>query len=120
MTNQMQMRLVILRKCKKIDQCPHILSTSANVRINLSFLFTHVRTLGRPDESISRLVLFVILGVLTLGISNLIWYIYLKCQSNDKGTYLHTCTRISRPIVNVRMYIAIPFVLYVCYNNDSK
>ena len=30
---------------------------------------------------------FVVLGVLTFGISILFWYVYLKCQSNDKGMF---------------------------------
>ena len=29
MTRQMQLCVVILRKCKEIDQCPHVISTSA-------------------------------------------------------------------------------------------
>ena len=34
----------------------------------------------------------VILGVITCGISILLWYVWLKNQSDDKGTYsVHIC-----------------------------
>ena len=50
-------------------------------------MLIYIRTLEHPNESKIRLVLLVILGVSTLSISNLIWYIYLKCQS-EKGTII--------------------------------
>ena len=33
-------------------------------------------------------VAFVILGVLTFGISLLIWFIYLKCRNDEKGRHV--------------------------------
>ena len=33
MTRQMQLCVVILRKCKEIDQCPHVISTSASTAV---------------------------------------------------------------------------------------
>ena len=36
----------------------------------------------------SSIAAFVVLGVITFGISLLIWKIYLKCQSNEKGKHV--------------------------------
>ena len=84
-----------------------------------TYILIHIyaHTLECPEESRSCIVLLVILGVLTLGISLLIWYIYLKCQSKHKGTYLHTCTYMYVDLlycmyVHIHMYVAVPFLLY--------
>ena len=46
MTRQMQLYVVILRKCKEVDQCPHVISTSAvmlrhTVNITIKFIFSY-------------------------------------------------------------------------------
>ena len=74
------------------------------------------------NEPRCSLVALVILGVLTFGISLLIWYIYLKCQSNEanKGTYvcLYSYTFYIRTYVRtyVRLYMCMYVILrtYVC------
>ena len=68
-------------------------------------MFVSLELCNEPGSSFGTLV---ILGVLTFGISILIWYIYLKCQSNetDKGTYV--CE------VALDMYMHIPTYVRMC------
>ena len=47
-------------------------------------VFLSLALCNEPRNSFATLI---ILGVLTFGISILFWYIYLKCQSNDKGMF---------------------------------
>ena len=46
MTKQMQLCVVILRKYKEIDQCPHVISASGQPRpaTTADSLYTYVRT----------------------------------------------------------------------------
>ena len=53
--------------------------------IILLVFFIHTELCANPRSSF---VVFVILGILTFGISLIIWYIYLKCQSNEKGKHV--------------------------------
>ena len=49
----------------------------------------------------SYIAAFVILGVITVGISLLIWYIYLKCQNNEKGKHVWVHVLVVRTYVDM-------------------
>ena len=71
-------------------------------------MFVSLELCNEPRNSFGTLV---ILGVLTFGISILIWYICLKHQSSetDKGTYiLYVCE------VAFDKYIYVLICAYVC------
>ena len=81
-------------------------------------MFVSLELCNEPRSSFGTLV---ILGVLTFGISILIWYIYLKCQSNetDKGTYV--CEVALDMYMHIRMYVCVmQFVMYLCFMCISR
>ena len=76
-------------------------------------MFVSLELCNDPRNSFGTLV---ILGVLTFGISLLIWYIHLKRQSNDadKGTYVRSYN-VCKVVVTtyVRTYVCIPIRTYI-------
>ena len=74
-------------------------------------MFVSLELCNEPRNSFGTLV---ILGVLTLGISILLWYIYLKCQSNeaDKGTYVCEVA-LDMSYMCMHTYMYVQFVTYL-------
>ena len=74
-------------------------------------MFVFLELCNEPRSSFSTLV---ILGVLTFGISILIWYICLKRQSSetDKGTYIIMFVKLH--LIRIYIYIYICVCVCVC------
>ena len=80
MTKQMQLCVVILRKCKEIDRFPHIISTSATIMSIVCVVYSAYK-LGSSRMSFTRVmnikIKCIYIWLLVVNVTTaVVWYNY--------------------------------------------